>query len=292
MADAKMDKINKRRAEQVEVYDGLADLTDMLGDRKANVAWEGRPMDSDTSGSGSWSWGIKNYADAVEAANWGFSEATEKMREYVTNETMKLDAVGIGGRAKPQNYYAGGSPNVARAIMGVPRDMRRYHRAPVKERTVHIVYCADFAGGVSSERALKAGAKVMAIVEALSRQNYSVKLSVGTYFKVNGGGYGGTEVTLKDYQSPLDMGKLSFPFAHSAWLRRIGFRWCETYPKFDSPSNYTSSYGPAQHDLIDDMKRWHRENGGRMITFYDIEDVEVADWMRSEGFIDDEAKVA
>lgn len=275
--------------ERVEQFDSLDDMFSKIDSRGWNEACANKSRSSERSDSDSkWTNGVATYEEAVECLKKGFPEALEEMKKHVVEQVGKVEMVGVGSRAKPQAYYAGGSPNVARAIMGVPRDMRRYRREPMKEKTVHIVYCPDCAANVSSARVLEAGAKVLAIVQLLERMNYSVKLSIGTYFKMSSA-YAGMETVLKGFRSPLDIGKITFPFAHSAYLRKIGFRWVETTPMLKR-GEWDYSYGPAKHALIECARNHHKNENGRLISFYDAEEMNIADWMVSEGFIKEDGK--
>ena len=266
--------------EHIEQYESIEELRRAVEGRPLNKGWKDYAHDLHSithESAPGWDDGVSTPEEAWDLSQIGYEDAVEKAREFASFELKKL-AIGEGPRAKMGSYYAGGSPNIARATMGLPRDMRRIVREPMKHNVVQIAYQASYSWTIDSEEVLRCGSKVIALVQALEMLGYSVQLSV-VNLEIVRGVRGGFELTLKSFGSPLNIQKAAYFFAHPSFLRRIGFQWIERYPKF---TEHDYGYGyPNDAELIDNMTSWMEERGGHFISFESIRRMELEEWFRA-----------
>jgi hypothetical protein len=155
----------------------------------------------------------------------------------------KLDRVNI------RNNVVGASPNVPRAILGLPDSMIEYNRTPSKQRTMQIGYGISASASVGADELVACGCAVLALVNHIERMGIRVRLDIfeSSVESLAGGGNisMGWRLCLKDYRQPFDLLKMAFPVAHPSMLRRISFAWMETHPQ--TPPSFVSGYGMPIH---------------------------------------------
>ena len=284
-----MDKALKKAsdwcAERIERFDSIADFRHAIESRSLNKGWErySHELHSVTNESTrKWDGNVATPQAAWDMAQAGYPEAVKKSQEYVTDELRKIGFMGEGKKAIPRNYYAGGSPNVTRAMLGLPRDMRQYHKEPSKVKTIHLAYQASYSCGNSLDDIMQAGAKVIALVQALEKLEYSVQLSVVNLEDVSGI-KGGFELKLKSYDNPLDIQKAAYFFAHPSFLRRIGFQWIERYPLY---TQHDYGYGyPNDRELLDNVSKWMEARGGHFVSFNEMKGADLEQWLIENNYL-------
>ena len=120
--------------------------------------------------------------------------------------------------------------------------MINQHKEPQKVKVVSLVYAPDANCGTSADTFIKAGIVVLNIVNRLEMNGIRVNLKIAAY-DASGrrDSYAGCYITIKDYREQLDLKKIAFPIAHPSMLRRLGFKWIETFP--DLKGGYSGGYG-------------------------------------------------
>ena len=271
--------------ENVERFDTISAFVNTITERKTHDGWGS--LDSNTNGDSGW-YGTKSFGEALAWSVTGYDEGLRKMREQTANIT-DMNVVGVGDKPKVRNYHVGGSPNVSRAVMGLPRDMRQMHVTRGKSKCVDLYMVMQATSDVSVDTMSEVGAKQLAIVSMLERNGYSVRLSTcsGVCSRNElGVDEFGWCVTLKGYRDVIDYQKLSFAMTNPAWFRRFGFRYIETYPGYTRSGRMTAYGTRTRHlwdDFGDELAKSH--DNTFVIDFDELRYHTATDWLRRNGFI-------
>lgn len=292
-----MPEVTERNLDKhVESFKSITDFVRTLDQRQTHDGWGS--CDSHENGNVEF-YGTESYKQAIDGIEGGDEHAYQIMQRYLRDMTASYSFAST--KPLPRNYFCGGSPNVVRAMMGLPRDMRQLHREPIKTKMVEFVYDIAVHCGVSVETMCQRGAKMLAIIAMLEADGYRVKLTSVEHTRDAYGDVSDCEDTeygwaipLKGYRDIIDMRKLAFPLANAAFHRRIGFRYMETCPKY-TRSGHMSRYGRCREgDEESIVRAWRaraatvRENGGNMffVNGFDLDEIEPLSWLKDNGFID------
>lgn len=153
-------------------------------------------------------------------------------------------------KAIVRNYYVGGSPNVARAMQGLPDSMRQVYRVPQKQKVLTLFVDMCCAARVKKQRYMECGRYLYQAVREIERQGTRVQIITGFADRIDGKPelIICPEIVLKRASENIDAGRLSFALAHMGMFRRLGFKYIETCPapnlNNDKAGNYhTWGYG-------------------------------------------------
>ena len=186
------------------------------------------------------SWlGVESYEQALRLLEEGYQPVVEEMKTMI-----KTNLQGEGKRISFHNDVVGYAPIVPLAIMGVPNSMLNSYMKPIKSKVVDVYYDGAFRGKTSSSDIIATGAKVISVIMKLEQQGYRFNLyQVQGYSDETGTNL--MKVKLKDAAQPIDIKRISFPMAHTAFFRVIGFDWYSKTPR----GRYISGYGRALSDI-------------------------------------------
>lgn len=194
------------------------------------------------------------------------------MKRLTASKTLATaERVGIKP-SKPVNSVVGGSPNVARAMMGVPRDMRRTVFERRKVPGVTLVYDMSIPARYKAAEIERRGTRFLALGNVLRMSNIPVRLVAS--FAANDLTVDGDtvrfDVTIQDWGKALSIEKAAFYLAHPSFLRRICFALIETSPMV---TKYSYGYGLAitnNAEACDEMREEARKANARWYTFSDF----------------------
>ena len=186
------------------------------------------------------SWlGVESYEQALRLLEEGYQPVVEEMKTMI-----KTNLQGEGKRISFHNDVVGYAPIVPLAIMGVPNSMLNSYMKPIKSKVVDVYYDGAFRGSTSSSDIIATGAKVISVIIKLEQQGYRFNLyQVQGYSDETGTNL--MKVKLKDAAQPIDIKRISFPMAHTAFFRVIGLDWYSKTPR----GRYISGYGRALSDI-------------------------------------------
>ena len=176
-------------------------------------------------------YGTADMDEAIELARFGWEEGRRQLLRQAGR--VAIDRL-VGRRlvVDPMPSYSGDEVDIDNFLMGRPDHMVEYplrYDAGGKQATV-LMNCS-IAARVSAERIMRRGAAVLAVIEALRAEGYSLGLTM-------------TEATRDDwahttveYHIPvvhpggfLDMDAAAFCVAHPSFLRRLIFALNEHEP--------------------------------------------------------------
>lgn len=177
--------------------------------------------------------GVQSYEQALRLLEEGYQPVVEEMKTMI-----KTNLQGEAKRISFHNDVVGYAPIVPLAIMGVPNSMLNSYMKPIKSKVVDVYYDGTFRGMTSSDDIIATGAKVISVILKLEQQGYRFNLyQVQGYSDETGTNL--MKVKLKDAAQPIDLKRISFPMAHTAFLRVIGLDWYSKTPR----GRYISGYG-------------------------------------------------
>jgi len=211
----------------------------------------------------SWNGGINSWEQACELMSTGYQPTVDKLK------SVECNLSGIDKRTKRVKDVVGYQPIVPLAIMGVPKNMTRAIKKPIKTKVINIYYDMTANCNITADQILKAGQEILSAILELEMQGYRFNLySVQTYH--NGYGTNGSSdmlvVKIKSANSPLDIKRMSFPLTHPGFFRVVGFDWYSRVPG----GKYRDSYG---HELSRDYsveavdKAYSELFGGKCTVF-------------------------
>ena len=179
--------------------------------------------------------GVDSYEQALEYLEKGYQPVVDQLKFAI-----KANLSGQGKRISFHNDIVGYAPIVPLAIMGVPNAMVNSHIKQIKAKVVDVYYDGAFGCGVSSDKIMSTGAKVIAMILQLEQQGYRFNLyQLQSYSDSKSCDM--MTVKLKDAAQPVDLKRISFPLTHTGFFRVIGFDWYSKTPK----GKYRHCYGNA-----------------------------------------------
>ena len=175
--------------------------------------------------------GVDSYDEALNLFKNGLPSVCKDLKQTsLTLDGANANDIGAINKRQRRNYYNGYAPNVGRALLGLPKDMRQIKRVKTPVKTVSLLYNNSTNGSTDSEDIMKSGKTVFTLGYALEKLGYKVNIDLLVYAAERDGDYALCIVTLKEFKQAFDLLKLSFPLTHTAAFRVFGFRWLETVP--------------------------------------------------------------
>lgn len=230
----------------VDHFGSPTEVLKAASSRPVNESWQGMDRESDQRGS----WGsVNSFDEAMEKAKEGFSEITEEMKmKYETSKAYVFERI-KPRQVMPVNAYVGSTPNVVRAMMGLPKDMRRVKAEPRKAPGIQLTYEIGLNCGFSDETLKERGARMLVLVSLFALHNIPVKLTISdshTGLRKDRNEICMYEYDIQDYGESMNIRKVSYWLAHPSVHRRISFAITETSPTVE---RYSCGYGyPIAND--------------------------------------------
>lgn len=177
--------------------------------------------------------GVNSYEEALELAERGWAEGRDlalEMSQPIINKLVQFIE-------RPDLVYdvEGNGFDIGRFCAKDPECAIRFENeiveVPAVPRLIRIVNNNLASGGVSKEVLTARGAAIAALVELLEFAGNRVQIvnivhGAGLNGSVDECGFMHT-VTIKEFDQPLDMGRVIFALAHPAMMRCLGFRVAE-----------------------------------------------------------------
>jgi len=209
----------------VERFDSIWQFIQTIHSRKNNAVMKDRDASSDNR--------VKfNGSQSLEEAEKLFTEGwVEGLNQIKSAAKAKVDNQrDAASRSQLVNNNVGFTPNVPYALMGLPNSMVYRMPAVRTTRTLNIRYLITTPGSIPKELIMKAGVALLEAIDTIEKNRIAIKLEYSPF-----AGWGDTQsavclIKLKDYGERTNMLKMCFPLAHPSSLRRLGFKWIETYP--------------------------------------------------------------
>lgn len=195
----------------------------------------------------------KSLEEALELLKNGWTEGAQKI-----NTKLKEEVPDTATKIRQQSVYdiAGGNASVARYLQGVPTNMIRQVRTPVKQKTVNLYANIGFTADVTTKEIIDSCIKTLQ--EAVNYENAGARVNIyviNVISLTSGNGYIAVKIPVKRSTERLNILKLAFPMAHPSMLRRLMFAFRERCEVFKDELNYGSSVrGQNAIDFIENCK--------------------------------------
>lgn len=229
----KLSKINSNGYKiYMEEYNSISEFVQTINSRSQNPN-----MTSVQSENGTYKFtGTNDYDEAENLLLHGWTEESEKL-----NEMLKLKA--LKERSVKNTYdVAGFQCSVPRYLQGIPTNMINQKVITKKQKVVTITKNISYSCKVPKQKIEQESIKVLQLVNSLEKQGYRVILNVTLITKSeNENVILCNKVRIKNASERLNLSKISFPMVHSSYLRRILFKWVETFEY--TTKQFNESYG-------------------------------------------------
>ena len=229
----KLSKINSNGYKiYMEEYNSISEFVQTINSRPQNPE-----ITSKVSELGEYSFtGTHDYNEAENLLLHGWVEESEKL-----NEMLKLKAI---KEKSVKNTYdvAGFQCSVPRYLQGIPTNMINQKVVTKKQKVITITKNISYSAHVRKETIEEESIKVLQLVNHLEKQGYRVILNVTLISKSKKGNIIlCNKVRIKNANERLNLSKVSFPMVHSSYLRRIMFKWMETFEY--TTKSFDGTYG-------------------------------------------------
>ena len=185
----------------------------------------------------------------------------------VVDALKKKVRVGVvGKRFKRYDDVAGFQPIVPNAILGLPKSMINSSMMPMKQKVMDIYYEMTCSCSTDSDDLIKAGQKMLGVIMELEAKGYRFNLFVTQGYYDSNNGCDMLCLKVKNASQPMDLKRMSFPIAHTAFFRGLGFEWYSKFPK----GTYRSGYGHAisySHNQEEIQEEYRKHFGSNVIYF-------------------------
>ena len=194
----------------------------------------------------------ENFEEATNLLKNGWSEManklTQKLKAVESNKQMIKKSVN-------QLSVSGYQAIVPLYLNGVPQNMVSKKMVPVKQKVITLVKSISYSWLTSTEQIENESIKALQIIKKFEAQGMRVNLEI--IFGAEAGGRNiFTRIKIKDASEKLNISKIAFPLVHPSMLRRLVFRYIETYPNITEEFEY--GYGhPIESSKI---KKIMKEN--------------------------------
>jgi len=244
-------------------YDSLKALNDYLNNGTQQPAFN-----NDSHTNSERFTGTSSYDEAEERMMKGDSDLQKKIEEAGVAQT-RIKIQKQVQRRQTYSSVVGAMPNVPAYISGAPNSMIAQRLVKTKKKVLNIGYSMTACGGVNKDNIIKASAKIVAAILNIEATGVRVNL-YSLFCSKEGKNLIGLSLKIKDASRKIDTLRMSYPLAHSSFLRRQCFRWEEVTENV--PECYSGCYGhvPESREQSDFFKR----NGmklDKVLTFADVE---------------------
>lgn len=223
-----------------------------------------------------------NFEDTFRTGRASFIGATKEQAYTMLREgyqpvvdalktKMRISAKGQTKRFKTFNDVQGFAPIVPNAIMGLPNSMVNSAMKPIKTKVLDIYYEMTVPAFRDSDELIKAGQKMLGVILELEAQGYRFNLYCTQGYYNERQGCDMLCVKVKSASQPIDLKRMSFPIAHTAFFRGIGFDWYSKFPK----GTYRAGYGHAIcfDKSQEDIQEEYRNLFGRSAIYFSAEKI-------------------
>ena len=243
-------------------YESLRTFNDYLNNGKTQPAFS-----EHSRTNGERFTGTTSYEEAEQKMMRGDSDLQKKIEDAGVYQT-RINVQKQVQRRQAYSSVVGAIPNVPAYISGAPNSMIAQRMIKTKKKVLNIGYSMTVLADVDKNDIIKASAKVVSAI--LNIEASGVRVNLYTLFCAKKRSHTiGLSLKVKDASRKIDTLRMSYPMAHSSFLRRQCFRWEEVTENV--PNCYAGSYGyvPESKEQAEFFKR----NGmkfDKVLTFGDI----------------------
>lgn len=229
-----MNVFQKNGTEFIE-YRSLQEFYDYITQTPLNETFRWESLSSVTN---SYSFSqTHSFEEATDLFHGGWQEMTEKLNQRLKVECGQMEKVMVSKNIVDVQGY---QPVVPLYLMGIPTNMISRKLQPMKQKVVTVNKSITYSAAVTTEQIVEESIKALKIIKKLENQNYRCNLNIILGTHTGEKGYC-IKVRIKSANERLNISKMSFPLVHPSMLRRLFFRFVETYPNV--PRSFRHGYG-------------------------------------------------
>lgn len=210
--------------------------------------------------------GVNSFDEATELLRYGYNPFVKKMQAKID-----FTAKGDGVKTAFRNDVVGFAPIVPLAIKGVPNCMINSYKAPVKNKVVNIYFDKVAVCDKSTSQIEEACSRFMSALINVEMQGYRVNLTI-TEAHADGNKVDMMALKVKDANTPLDLQRISFPLAHVAFFRAIGFDWFMRCPDAKITA-YGLGHNMGRDYSHEDITKAYEEIFNEKCIVFEMEDI-------------------
>lgn len=193
--------------------------------------------------------GTKDMKEALDLLKNGWTEGAQKIEKGLKAKEPEKTTV-TGFRQRSVYDVVGGNASVPRYLQGVPTNMIRQVRTPVKQKIVNLYSNISFNANVTQEEIIDTCIKTLQ--EAVNYENAGVRTNIYVISPVEDStDYDyviNMKIPVKRSTERLNVLKLAFPMAHPSMLRRLAFAFRERCSELKDNQYFFTGYGAAMRD--------------------------------------------
>ena len=167
-------------------------------------------------------YGTSSFDEALDLLRNGWTEKAKELEGKLSQKLNKETTTVT--RQKSVYDVVGGNCSVPRYLQGVPTNMVRQVRKPVKEKVVtinyNIGYTCDFTASKIIDNAIECISQVKALEDSGTRVNLNVVRVISGFGTNKKHGW---IIPIKKSNERVSLAKMAFAVCHSSMLRRIMF---------------------------------------------------------------------
>lgn len=226
-----MSQYNADNLIKSEKFWSLEEYISKVMARPTSPQFNGYDLESDRENGSNNFYASDSLKDANDLARYGWIEGMQQAKrmesELGTPQSAELST-------KPVIDYVGGMivipayvANYERAQAGLPTKIMFNPNKPVEKPVIRIIVNTGILASCESRVKMAKGVAIMALVKRLEHCGQRVEL-VGWKGTKDNGNWVENSTVIKAATQHIDMGIITYCFAHPSMNRRQGFRWIET----------------------------------------------------------------
>lgn len=225
-------------------FDSIQELVNYIDNTPITPAFSRHP-DSESTSDPKW-YGTKNMAEARELLRTGWVDKSKEIEQKFNDKVKREASPAI--RQRSVYDVVGGNASVPRYLQGVPTNMIRQVRQPVKEKIITVNYCCGYASKVTAEQIVKNAIDCLSYVNKLEKTGTRVNVNIVwlVHHIEDSNKRFAWVVPVKKSGERLSISKLAFTLCHPSMLRRIMFACLERDPEV--PEFWRWTYGRPVRD--------------------------------------------
>ena len=223
-------------------FDSLSELVSYIRTAPVNPVFNERSelMSTKKEDDGHF-YGTHDMNEALELLSRGWSDKSKELEDMLHTELKKRNTQ--ANRQKSVYDVVGGNASVPRYLQGVPTNMIRQVRTPVKIPVKTINYNISFGWTVTPQEMVEKAVDCLSYVNQIETQGTRVNVNV---FLVSESKHAdhtllGYEVPVKKSNERFSLAKMAFVLCHASMLRRVLVACLERDP--DTTNGFVHGYG-------------------------------------------------
>ena len=168
--------------------------------------------------------GVETFQEAEELLMYGYQPFVDKLEAK-----LSLTAHGMGSKRVVEHKVVGQTVSVPRYLAGIPSCMRYNTRKSVPNKVLNVYLDKTALQDKKPYQIEDACLKFVSAMIDIELQGYRINLYIAETHN-DGSDCDMFTVKVKDASAPLDLKRMSFPLAHTAFFRVIGFDWYSRCP--------------------------------------------------------------